>query len=354
MYLKNFFKQALLKSRFLYKLSCHFSENVPKIFLYHRFSGPENNVPNRIKISVFKWQLSEIKKLYQIMTFGELMIYYDTHHRWPKRCAVLTVDDGYRDFFIYAYPVLRDSSLSATFFVTVNFIDQKIWLWPDRLEYILKNTKEKMLKINTNFLSITLPLNTDAHKTAARKYLNDLCIAIPNGEKHDLIEYSQKQLNVRCPDRIPEDYAASTWKEIIEMSNNGVEIGSHTMSHPVLSKISAEEVDYEICYSKKYLESKLKKQVNTFCYPNGQPDDINDYVINAVEKAGYRGAPLGSDLSNFFPYKVPRIGVSNNKEDFLVKLAGIEYFGKKYNYLFLLGKPPALPGDHNSLTDPAK
>ena len=64
-----------------------------------------------------------ISKKYKVITFGECVIHFNKNGVWPKKSAVVTVDDGYRDFYQYAYPELKRLNLPATFFVTVNFVD---------------------------------------------------------------------------------------------------------------------------------------------------------------------------------------------------------------------------------------
>lgn len=113
------------------------------------------------------------------------------------------------------------------------------------------------------------------------------------------------------------------------MHHNGIEIGSHTMSHPILSRIGSGRLQEEIGTSRAILEEKLRAPIRTFCYPNGQPGDINDEVVSTVRDAGYVGAPYFFDLTKWDPYLVPRMGVSNDRGDFLAKLNGLEMMGMK-------------------------
>ncbi len=112
------------------------------------------------------------------------------------------------------------------------------------------------------------------------------------------------------------------WKRIIEINRNGVEIGSHTKTHPELTRIRPEEQLAEIADSKKELEERLNRAVDTFCYPGG---DHDDQVKEMVKKAGYRYAvstQRGHVEPGFDPYALRRIPIKliTNPFSFLYKI----------------------------------
>ncbi len=112
------------------------------------------------------------------------------------------------------------------------------------------------------------------------------------------------------------------WSRIIEISRNGVEIGSHTKTHPELTQIRPEEQYAEIAESKKELEERLNRTVDTFCYPGG---DHNDQVKEMLKQAGYRYAVStrrGHVEAGFDPYALRRIPIKliTNPFSFLYKI----------------------------------
>jgi peptidoglycan/xylan/chitin deacetylase (PgdA/CDA1 family) len=74
------------------------------------------------------------------------------------------------------------------------------------------------------------------------------------------------------------------------MNSNGIEFGSHTCTHPILSRQNGSALERETVESKKIIENRLQQPVISFCYPNGQPEDYNPNVVQAVQKAGYKCA----------------------------------------------------------------
>lgn len=298
--------------------------DMPRVFVWHRFTAPMKEKTGRVAADVFGWQLDRIRKDFQVLTLDKTLQYFLEHHQWPKRSVILTIDDGYRDFYHWAYPELRKRSLQATLFVTVNFVAGKIWLWPDRLQWGLDESAatEVALPFSGELRRFSLK---DLHdKAIAWKICSDHCITLADVNKKRFIRSVLGALQVSCPDKPTEEYRAMTWDELQEMDKNGIEIGSHTMNHPILSRIGQEALTEELGTSKKTLEAKLGHGISTFCYPNSGPGDINETVIASVQEAGYSGAVFGTDLKTWHPDKVPRMGVSSDRTDFLWKLYGGE------------------------------
>ena len=119
------------------------------------------------------------------------------------------------------------------------------------------------------------------------------------------------------------------WDEVIEMLKNGVEFGSHSLTHPDLTKLEKENIEKEIIDSKKIIEDKTGKEVKFFCYPYGF---YNKEVIEIVEKAGYKGAVVNRKRNmKITKYTMPRVGIygHNNFFTFKVKIWK-EYIREKF------------------------
>jgi peptidoglycan/xylan/chitin deacetylase (PgdA/CDA1 family) len=112
------------------------------------------------------------------------------------------------------------------------------------------------------------------------------------------------------------------WDQLNEIRRNGVEIGSHTVSHPQLTTLSGDELRDELAGSRSELEKKLGRPVIHFCYPYG---DYNDAVVEEVRKAGYQSAVVtrrGHVARGFDPFALRRIPVKliTNPVSFLYKI----------------------------------
>jgi len=119
------------------------------------------------------------------------------------------------------------------------------------------------------------------------------------------------------------------WKEVIEMSKNGVEFGSHTLTHPHLTKIEKEQAERETSNSKKIIEDKIGKEVKFFCYPYG---DYNSEIIEIVEKAGYKAAVVNRKrTTKVTKFTLPRVGIYSHNNKFIFRLKiWREYIREKF------------------------
>ena len=100
--------------------------------------------------------------------------------------------------------------------------------------------------------------------------------------------------------------------EIIEISNMGFEIGSHGLSHTLLSRLSADQQNHELQLSKKYLEDIIGKEVNSFCYPYGGKISYNDSTLEALKRLSYKNAisvehrDITAEDIETNPFEIPR------------------------------------------------
>ena len=122
------------------------------------------------------------------------------------------------------------------------------------------------------------------------------------------------------------------WKQIIEMQDSFISFGSHTVTHPILSKLTNEELEYELIQSKQSIELNLEQEINSISYPNGNEDSYNKLVISKAKEYGYK---IG------FTY-IPGNNPLPIRDNFTVKRLHIEnYTGNNY-FKFLLCFPVLL------------
>jgi peptidoglycan/xylan/chitin deacetylase (PgdA/CDA1 family) len=298
--------------------------------MYHRFSLEKDPTGRKIDAEIFEWQLNKFKSGWQVIRLKDYLQRLK-EGKSLKKIVVLTIDDGYCDFYDIAFPLLKKYGLQATFFPTVEFVNGKIWLWPDRIDYILRQISGCNTEIDFNNKSFLLDVSTPDKLQCTWQKLSDFCISISNEEKWKFLYFLERELNVTVPEKPTPAYEPVSWDQLCELSRNGIEIGSHTLNHPILSKLKQHEVNLELKKSKTVLEEKLGIFVQTLCYPNGMPEDINGRVLEQMKKAGYEGAVTIKGGNLFERYRIPRTGIGNSRTDFLWKLCGM---GKLTTFLF--------------------
>ena len=260
--------------------------------MYHRFSNGSEKIDHRTAMDIFEWQVDTIKKEWNVLSLSS---YADAvvSKKKLKKCAVITVDDGYKDFYDAALPILKKNQMPATFFVTVNFVDRKIWLWHDIIKYVLENTKTEICEFTCNDFQAVLNMKSEDALQKTWQTLSDYCVDHSDDKKWALIDKLSSATGVTIPDEPTSEYEAVTWEHIKEMADIGVEIGSHTMNHPILSQIDTKDILLEVSDSKRKIEERLERPIQSFCYPNGRTKDITSEVVGAVKSAGYKCAALG-------------------------------------------------------------
>ena len=112
------------------------------------------------------------------------------------------------------------------------------------------------------------------------------------------------------------------------MSRNGIEIGAHTLKHPILSRVDPATLRRELCDPKRILEGRLGLEVACLAYPSGRDIDINPLVVSEARKCGYLGAVVTrrrfDDHRNGDGFQMPRMGMGPDKTEFCWKLQGLE------------------------------
>lgn len=308
-----------------YAVARALTRDSPRILMYHRFAAESS--PHALGVRDFDYQVREIARLFRPTTMRGLARELRSPHGARPGSIAITVDDGYADFHEYALPVLKRHGVPATLFATTGFIDRKLWLWPDVIEYALAQATKPMfsLPLPTGG-AIEFSRATPAERGTAHKRLVALSLTLPDEQMRALHQALLQELAVVLPEAPTKDYAPLSWQQLRELAAAGIEIGAHTQTHPCLSKIGSERLHEEIAGSRRRLEEMLGAEVLSFCYPNGTPDDLNEEVKRVVREAGFLSAPVAYFDARVTDdiYELRRYPVGSWRRNFLQAVHGIE------------------------------
>jgi len=265
------------------------------ILSYHSI-GAENDPCFRsigASISVarkaFERQMAYLAERYRVVSLDALLAFLSTgraEYDDDRPLLALTFDDGYRDNYERAYPVLRRHGLTATFFLTVDCIGGDHALWQMRLRDTILNGGTGTLVIDG---LAPLGLKTLKEKYQALKIIGRHLIAVPREVREETIRCLQEQTGVGNEKMLAA--AMLNWEQVREMQRGGMTFGSHTLSHPSLPYIPEEEAWQEISRSKAIIEQQLDAPVLHFCYPNPTgKKNFNQRLRSMLRKAGYESA----------------------------------------------------------------
>ena len=265
---------------------------VPRVLMYHRFSA--GNMPRKTCAEVLRQHILIARRTCDIVTFSELGQRLSNGRPPPRRpLLALTVDDGYRDFFEHAYPVLRELQVPATIFVTAGFVQDRAWLWPDAIEYLVGNAAPRKLSLSFEGRDFAVDLTS---ANGRHRAWDELATAVvyDTEARVRLLTLLQEQLHINLPDQTDAAHSPMTWDEVAEIARNGVEIGGHTWSHAFLPDLDDRRLARELVHAKSVLEQHAGHPVRSFAYPNGQAPDAPDALCKAVRAAGYEYATVAT------------------------------------------------------------
>jgi peptidoglycan/xylan/chitin deacetylase (PgdA/CDA1 family) len=209
---------------------------------------------------------------------------------------MITFDDGYRDCYSVVYPELKRRGLPAVFFITVDFVNDRRVGWWDLIAYLVKQAAlESPRRIAHQDESFLLP----QEQTRCIRFFQREMKKAPQEQAVRLLEELSTLCGVPLPSRERQDEQIMTWDQIIEMSKNGMGIGSHTMSHRVLASLSAEEQTWELRESRQRIESILGQDVFAISYPVGGTDHLTPQTFRLAKESGY-------DLAFVFDFRSTR------------------------------------------------
>ena len=285
------------------------AQTVP-ILLYHRVAKLATD-PQLLSVlpENFATHLKTMRRIANPISLQQLL-YYLENGNLPERSVVVTFDDGYIDNLHFAKPLLDRFDVPATVFVTTGMIGKTQEFWWDELErlLLLPNTLPEQLRLSLNgklcqwnlwgvaqytrenfFMYKEWNVLQKEIPTARQAIYKDLHTRLQNLPLLD-IWAALKAIALQINDgaSVRETYRIMTEEELVALSqNNLIEIGAHTVTHPVLGALSREDQYKELEQSKHRLEAILNKPINTFAYPFGWRGIYTPETVSLVQKAGF-------------------------------------------------------------------
>lgn len=248
------------------------------VIVYHRIidsNSPEflyKSAAVHHRIKDFKKEIAFIKRWFNIISMDELINSIIQKQSFDVPSIAITFDDGYRDNYVLAYPILKMYDLPATIYTTTDLIQTNKRTWLDEIEYALLKTDVTSLEFQKE-LFCTSSLK---EKQSANIKIAKLLKRVTNKEKSKLLAELNEKLKINKETLVGRERIMLNWQEIKEMSRHNITFGAHTQTHPILTQMPLEEAKHEIVNSKKVLENELQIAVDHFAFPNGTRADFNE------------------------------------------------------------------------------
>ena len=257
-----------------------------QILVYHRVNDENDPIFPGVPIRAFAEQMEYVAEHYTVCSLDETVERIRSDDVLDKLLTI-TFDDGYRDNYTHAFPILNRIGLPATIFLASDAIDSGRMLWHDRVFSALRTTRATALEqFGDN--GQTYPLNTAAEKRHALIQVLKFLWSLDDRDRSLWVERLNHQLGIEEP--VSCERLMLSWDDIRAMSEHHIGFGAHTVTHPILSKIPERQRKYEIRESKEIIESNLKMPVKQFAYPVGRREDFTDLVKKELRDAGFECA----------------------------------------------------------------
>ncbi len=246
-----------------------------------------------------KWFLD---RKYRFISVDELSSILRDQREFPSSAVVFTIDDGWKENKENIFDIAKKYGIPVTLFATVDPIEKGEGFW---WSYISKAFEKKLIHQNVQTLKM-----------------------MPNAIRRKTVMHTKKL--------IPIQREAITISELKEISKDkAIGIGSHTLSHPILTRCSDELAKQEISASKKVLENWINQPITSFAYPNG---NYTQREINLLKENGYQIAfstkqQYLESHARINPYAIPRFDVLEEVSftENICRMTGVWFYRKARN-----------------------
>jgi len=240
-----------------------YPKNGAIILLGHRVTDDDEGCLQGLRPSWLAEQLDYLSRHYHFISLSELLDCYERHQTIPPNSAVVTFDDGFRDNFTNAYPILQKYHVPATVFLVTGCVSSGDLPWPQKVGYLFQRTKaDRLCHILTKEISV--PLKSPRDRNIARITVGKVLGNMPRVEREQSITELSGVLQVDIPhDRM------LTWDQVQRMQDGGIEFGAHSFSHPWMALLSPEEARWEMEASLRDIQDHCGITRPPFVFPAG-------------------------------------------------------------------------------------
>jgi peptidoglycan/xylan/chitin deacetylase (PgdA/CDA1 family) len=285
---------------------------------YHRVGSvadnPFDDSTFSADVETFRKQLACLQRRFDLPALPAVLDAVE-RRRFDAPTAVVTFDDGYKDNYELALPVLRELGVPAVFFIVSDYLDRPLLPWWDRVAFIVKRTRRETLE-----LGYPEPLRFDMRTARRDRVTWRVLRACKDARPFDRALFFD-ELEARA--EVAADPVAlgrqlfMSPDHVRGLSQSGMAIGSHTASHPVLAALSEDEQRVELRRSRERLAEVVGTPPDTLAYPVGGPTAFTAATKRLAREAGYRAAFCffgGLNRQDALdPYALCRVGVSREE-----------------------------------------
>jgi peptidoglycan/xylan/chitin deacetylase (PgdA/CDA1 family) len=279
------------------------SRNKLSILIYHQVvADPDPMRSANPDAKAFRWQMQLLRDHFNPISLSEAVQQLQSRDL-PANSVCVTFDDGYLNNLEVAQPILEAFSIPATVFVATGF-GNGINMWNDRLIDLIGDPQTAIVQLRALGMGSAKVSDWESRGKLVNRIIPDL-------------KYQEYHERERIIDTLYLENGAEeaprkmmTQDEIVKLALKGVDIGAHTVDHPILKTLSAEDQRRQIADSKELLEKIIGAPITGFAYPNGKPgSDYDATTIQLVKETAFEYAvstTWGTSTPNTNRYELNR------------------------------------------------
>ena len=274
------------------------------ILIFHRvLEGPDPLFPEEVDRARFDRLMGMVAHSFRVVTLGQALVSLEQGRLAPRTLAI-TFDDGYADNAEIALPILERHGLVATFFVATGFLDGGR-MFNDTVIEAVRRSPYDALDLGDFGLG-RLPVGTAQERRAAIEAVIPKVKYLPLAEREDALQ----RLERACGQPALPTTLMMRSSQVQQLHAAGMEIGGHTVRHPILAQTPDDQARREIAQGRDALAGLVDAPIEVFAYPNGRPDrDYDRRHVQMVRELGFRGAvstARGAASAAADRYQLPR------------------------------------------------
>jgi peptidoglycan/xylan/chitin deacetylase (PgdA/CDA1 family) len=268
-----------------------------RILMYH--GTPQESAPalaEQLRFLARHFKVISLESMLDRITTGSFPLAHE---------IALTFDDGLRNNLTVAYPILRELQMPAAMFVCPALVESGEWLWNHEMRCRLQTlASADLAEIRMKLLSPGSSVN------AIVEWMKTLQL-----QQRRLAEATIREATISFEATAAqrEAFDVMDWDDLRLLDRELITVGSHTLSHPILTKLSGEEIESEILDSRRCLEQRLERNIEFFCYPNGAYDKRAYQLVQKTYRAAVTtetGVIEGRERLDL--HRLPRIPSAEN------------------------------------------
>jgi peptidoglycan/xylan/chitin deacetylase (PgdA/CDA1 family) len=285
------------------------------VLMYHRVlpAGADSFSADSICVTpeAFERQMKFLRRHFRVLSIAELADHLESGRELPSGSCVVTFDDGWRDNFEHALPILREQQVPAVIFVATDFIGGNDCFWQERLSRLLFDGVRGGADARALVAEIAgSALLADSDEAGQRRAIREAVDRLKTLPPAQIERIEARVRDVVSTRGSLGDDRFMDWQQVASLvKGTRVEVGAHGCSHTPLTKLSPERAALELDEAARRVSAAVGVPTTSIGYPNGNYDDV---VVKLTRAAGYRlgfttDKGLVGDVRD--PFKIPRINI---------------------------------------------